>query len=183
MIIVCAFIPKCEYTVGWKNRGFEFRHWQEIYLISKAIQTGSGTHSTCFSLGTRDISRGVKFTIHFHLMPKNEWSYTSSPVAYRGGFGGFKPPPPKFQSFDKSEPNSQFLGKYIRNTYNNTGFTHLQIERNPWLGGYRPQIPVFSALCPQLNLLNAPPPPCVIMSRSETVSPVYRHSTVLSLFL
>jgi hypothetical protein len=32
--------------------------------------------------------------------------------------------------------------------------THLQIGRNPWLGGYRPPIPVLSALCPQLNLLN-----------------------------
>jgi hypothetical protein len=39
------------------------------------------------------------------------------------------------------------------------GFTHLQIERNPWLGGYRSQIPVLSALCPQLNLLKHPPPP------------------------
>ena len=29
--------------------------------------------------------------------------------------------------------------------------------RNPWLGGYRPQIPVLSVLCPQLNLLNPPP--------------------------
>jgi hypothetical protein len=38
------------------------------------------------------------------------------------------------------------------------GFTHLQIECNPWLEGYRPQIPVLSALCPQLNLLNAPLP-------------------------
>jgi hypothetical protein len=27
--------------------------------------------------------------------------------------------------------------------------------QNPWLGGYRPQIPV---LCPQLNMLNPPPP-------------------------
>ena len=25
--------------------------------------------------------------------------------------------------------------------------------------GYRPQIPVLSVLCPQLNLLNTPPPP------------------------
>ena len=31
--------------------------------------------------------------------------------------------------------------------------------RNTWLGGYRPQIPVLSVLCPQLNLLNTPPPP------------------------
>jgi hypothetical protein len=29
-------------------------------------------------------------------------------------FGGFKPPP-KFQSFDKAKPNSQFRGKYIHN--------------------------------------------------------------------
>jgi hypothetical protein len=38
------------------------------------------------------------------------------------------------------------------------GFTHLQIERNPWLGGYRPQIPILSALCPQVNFLTPPPP-------------------------
>jgi len=30
--------------------------------------------------------------------------------------------------------------------------------QNLWLGGYRPQIPVLSVLCPQLNLLNTPPP-------------------------
>ena len=30
--------------------------------------------------------------------------------------------------------------------------------KNPWLGGYRPQIPVLSILCPQLNLLNPLPP-------------------------
>jgi len=29
--------------------------------------------------------------------------------------------------------------------------------QNPWLGGYRPQIPVLSVLCPQLNLLNPLP--------------------------
>ena len=28
--------------------------------------------------------------------------------------------------------------------------------QNPWLGGYRPQIPVLSALSPQLNLLTPP---------------------------
>jgi hypothetical protein len=31
-----------------------------------------------------------------------------------GGFGGSNPPP-KFQSFDKAEPNSLFHGKYIHN--------------------------------------------------------------------
>jgi len=29
--------------------------------------------------------------------------------------------------------------------------------QNPWLRGYRPQIPVLSVLCPQLNLLKPPP--------------------------
>jgi len=29
--------------------------------------------------------------------------------------------------------------------------------QNPWLGGYRPQTPVLSVLCPQLNLLNISP--------------------------
>ena len=29
--------------------------------------------------------------------------------------------------------------------------------QNPWLRDYRPQIPVLSVLCPQLNLLNPPP--------------------------
>jgi len=28
--------------------------------------------------------------------------------------------------------------------------------QNPWLRGYRPQIPFISVLCPQLNLLNPP---------------------------
>jgi hypothetical protein len=32
-----------------------------------------------------------------------------------GGLGVQPPPPPKFQSFDKAEPNSQLRGKYIRN--------------------------------------------------------------------
>jgi hypothetical protein len=41
----------------------------------------------------------------------------------------------------------------------NMGFIHLQIEWNPRLGGYRPQIPILSALYPQLNFLNTPPPP------------------------
>ena len=30
--------------------------------------------------------------------------------------------------------------------------------QNPWLRDYRPQIPGLSVLCPQLNLLNSPPP-------------------------
>jgi hypothetical protein len=74
----------------------------------------------------------------------------------RGGVWGVQTPPKLFRSFDKAEPNSQFRGKYILRTKKNTGFTDLQIGRNPWLGGYRPHIPVLSALC-QLSLLNPPP--------------------------
>jgi len=35
--------------------------------------------------------------------------------------------------------------------------------QNPWLGGYRPQIPVLSVLCPQLNLLTPPPFPTTFL--------------------
>ena len=34
--------------------------------------------------------------------------------------------------------------------------TNYSCLQNPCLGGYRPQIPVLSVLCPQLNLLNPP---------------------------
>jgi len=30
--------------------------------------------------------------------------------------------------------------------------------QNPWLGEHSPQIPVLSVFCPQINLLNPPPP-------------------------
>jgi hypothetical protein len=30
------------------------------------------------------------------------------------------------------------------------------MEWNSWLGGYRPQLSILSALCPQLNLLTPP---------------------------
>jgi hypothetical protein len=43
----------------------------------------------------------------------------------------------------------EFCGEYIYNNLIKTGFTHLQIERNPSLEGYRPQIPVLAA--PVLN--------------------------------
>ena len=36
--------------------------------------------------------------------------------------------------------------------------TNYSCLQNPWLGGYRPQIPFLYILCPQLNLVNPPPP-------------------------
>jgi hypothetical protein len=55
-------------------------------------------------------------------------------------------------------------------------FTHLQIEWDPWLGGYRPQIPVLSALCPQLNLLNPPPPEKIPGYAIEQVNTVLENT-------
>ena len=37
--------------------------------------------------------------------------------------------------------------------------------QNPWLGGYRPQIPILFVLCPQLNLLEPP------LSRTKFLGP------------
>jgi hypothetical protein len=58
-------------------------------------------------------------------------------VAYRGGFGGFKPPPPR---------NSEILTKYqkLRKFYY-MKWNYSCLE-NPWLGGHCPQIPVLSVL-------------------------------------
>jgi hypothetical protein len=72
-------------------------------------------------------------------MTEPECHQSAEPVAYWGG--GDQQPPPKFWSFDKAQLNSQFHGKYKPNK--NTGFTNLQIERNPWLWDYC-QIPVLS---------------------------------------
>jgi hypothetical protein len=67
-------------------------------------------------------------------------------------------PLPKFRSFYKAEPNSHLSEKYIRNNL-------IRIEFRPFVNwaehltrGYRPKIPVLSALCTQLNLLTPPPP-------------------------
>jgi hypothetical protein len=78
-------------------------------------------------------------------------------VAYRGGSLGVSKPP----------RNSEVLTKlsHIPSSVENTSVTTLSEYRfrsfanwvKPWLGGYRPQIPGLSALCPQLNLLNPPP--------------------------
>ena len=75
VIVFRAFIPKC-----WlEEPGFDFRWGQDIFLISKAVHTGSGVDPACFWLGIRVIFGGVKFysslTSNAEFM--NEWSYTS----------------------------------------------------------------------------------------------------------
>jgi hypothetical protein len=75
-----------------------------------------------------------------------------------GGLGGFNPPlPPKFRSFNKAEPSSQFRGKYIRNN-----LIRIQVSiicklcvTPDW--GLPPPDLLPPALCPQLNLLYPTP--------------------------
>ena len=58
--------------------------------------------------------------------------------------------------------------------------------QNPCLGGYRPQIPVLSALCPQLNLLNPPtnkiPGYATVQCRMFSKATSKREITSLELF-
>jgi hypothetical protein len=75
-----------------------------------------------------------------------------------GGVWGFKPLPPEIPKCLQSWAEFAVLWKIHPLQRNkNMGFTHLHIERNTWLGGYCPHIPVLPVLCPQLNLLNPPP--------------------------
>jgi hypothetical protein len=73
---------------------------------------------------------------------------------------GVQPPsPPKFLSFEKAGPNSQFSGIYVwNNLIRIWGSLIYKLSETP-TRGYCPPIPVLSALCPKLNLLNTPPPP------------------------
>ena len=49
--------------------------------------------------------------------------------------------------------------------------------QTPWLGGYGPQIPVLSVLCPQPNLLN-PPPGTKFLGTPLPSRPVFRNTVV-----
>jgi hypothetical protein len=72
-------------------------------------------------------------------------------AAYRGGEP--PPPPPNFEVLTRlSRISSSVEYKFIT-TISEYGFIHLQIEWNPLTRGYCLQIPILSALCPQLNLL------------------------------
>ena len=56
--------------------------------------------------------------------------------------------------------------------------------QNPKLGGYRPQIPVLSVLCPQLNLLNPlPPPPKKIPGYATVCAYIYLYMCMLAALL
>jgi hypothetical protein len=89
-----------------------------------------------------------------HLQQKHLASGSGVPTG--GGGNHTAPPPnPKFWKCWAEFPVPWKIQPLQLNK--NTGFAHMQIDRNPWLGGCCPQIPVLSALCTQPNLLNLPP--------------------------
>ena len=72
------FIASCSgYSViyGLDGTRFQSKQCQEIFLFSKTVTTGSGTHPGSRSMGTAVLSRGyevpdVKLTAHLHPVSK-----------------------------------------------------------------------------------------------------------------
>jgi hypothetical protein len=85
----------------------------------------------------------VIIRVTVNILYLNTAAYQQGRAVWRGS----TPPSPKFRSFDKAEPNSLFRGKYICNNLIRIRVS-LICKSSGTLGSYRPQIPVFSALCP-----------------------------------
>jgi hypothetical protein len=81
-----------------------------------------------------------------HKNCKRQWRTEGG----RGVWGIQSPPPPKCRRLEKAGPNSSSVGNTPVTTLDVPKVwqsrTGLQIERNPWLGGYRPPDP--RSLCP-----------------------------------
>jgi hypothetical protein len=90
-----------------------------------------------------------KYNIHFCCTMQPQW---------RTEGGRLKPfPTPKFQSFDKADPNSQFRGKWMRNNLIRIQVSLIcKLSGIPWLGVYRTQIAILSIL--NWSCWTLPPP-------------------------
>jgi hypothetical protein len=75
------------------------RFQENVYLLSYHAIVTAPKHSP---------KRKIQQTCNCNRVP-------CSSGASRGVWGGSTPTPPKFRNFNKAEPNSQFLGKYIQN--------------------------------------------------------------------
>jgi hypothetical protein len=75
-------------------------------------------------------------------------------VAYQGGRFRGSTPTPNFKVLTKLSLFSNFCGKYTHNNLIRIRVSLICIFSGTLTEGYRPQISVFSVLCPQLDLLN-----------------------------
>ena len=95
--------------------------------------------------------RRFEWTRRFHLQVPDSWKRRrqcpkqgNHQWRTEGGFRVFKPHP-KFRSFDKAEPNSQFRGKYIRNnlTRIRLSLTFLVVSWKALPASYDPHSGIF----------------------------------------
>jgi hypothetical protein len=65
--------------LGERWIGIPFPEGARDLSVPHSVQTGSGAPPVSYKMGTVDCGRGVKFTIHLHLLPRYEWwSYIST---------------------------------------------------------------------------------------------------------
>jgi hypothetical protein len=57
----------------------------KIFFLHR-VQTGSGAHPASYGIGGRESSRGVKLTLHLHLVPRSILVeiYRRSPILLHG---------------------------------------------------------------------------------------------------
>ena len=108
---ITVFRKSCRLRDMWKNIVERGRPQMTTWHMCIACQIPRVTNklSVCVIL--------TVFPLHQWLQERGSiLRYIYIQWRTEGGFGVFKPPPtPKFRSFDKAEPNSQFCEKYIRN--------------------------------------------------------------------
>jgi hypothetical protein len=120
-------------SVVWSQtvRYFETRTWSKVlYYVGR---------------GYTKLQTQKLVTYHY----RNQW---------RTERGSDAPPLPKFRSFDKAEPNSQFRGKHIRNNLIRIRVSPIcKLRRTPDKGATAPISPFYSHL-PLTEFVEPPPP-------------------------
>ena len=108
---------------------------RRIYFYQSIFYSPTDAQVNC-------LKDNLKFTLQFTLKQFRHVSvqshhhqsliYTASGILRGGGGFGVFNPPPKFRSFDKAEPNSQFRGKCICNN-----LTRIQLSLIFWVVSWK----------------------------------------------